>query len=276
MLRRNPRTADPKKPPVRYRAPALEKGLDIIELLADRPEGLGQAEAARCLKRSVGEIFRMLACLVDRGYLGIKRPGDVYVLTPKIFELSHRHAPSHRLLADALPMMRELATRVRQSCHLVVAYEGKGVVVAQADHPFEMGFSVRAGCTVDLLRSASGRVLLAFQDSVDRGRMLRECGVKPQSPDGMRLSDELDRVRRRGWEEIESTRVRGVHDFSFPITDHRGAAAAALTVPFIERLDATDSAASAAVRSALAATAARLSEAVGGRGARVGEGVLEA
>lgn len=71
-----------------YRAPALEKGLDILELMAGVPEGLGQAEIARRLGRSVGEIFRMLACLVERGYLAVRRPGAVYVVTERVRRLA--------------------------------------------------------------------------------------------------------------------------------------------------------------------------------------------
>ena len=44
-----------------YSAPALEKGLDILELLAGEAEGLSQAAIAERLGRSTGEIFRMLA-----------------------------------------------------------------------------------------------------------------------------------------------------------------------------------------------------------------------
>lgn len=42
----------------RYRAPALEKGLDILELLAQRVEGLSQAEIAKELGRSPNETDR--------------------------------------------------------------------------------------------------------------------------------------------------------------------------------------------------------------------------
>lgn len=264
MERRSPPVSAAKKPPQRYRAPALEKGLEIVELLSDRPEGLSQAEVARTLSRSVGEIFRMLACLVDRGYLALAKPGDRYVLTTKLFELSHRHAPQQRLLAEALPVMRELAAEIRQSCHLVGAYEGRGVVVAQADHPYEMGFGVRPGCAVDLKTSASGRVLFAFQDAADRVRLIRECGGKPHSAESARFLEDLDRMKARGFEEIESTRVRGVRDFSYPVLDHRGAAVAALTVPFIERLDRKEADAHGALRRALGDAARRLSQSVGG------------
>jgi len=44
----------------RYPTPALEKGLDILELLANHPTGLTKSEVARSLDRTVSEIFRML------------------------------------------------------------------------------------------------------------------------------------------------------------------------------------------------------------------------
>src|SRR5579864_3990527 len=53
----------------RYTAPALDKGLDILELFASEPEGMAPSEVARRLGRTVGEIFRMLVCLQARGYI---------------------------------------------------------------------------------------------------------------------------------------------------------------------------------------------------------------
>ena len=59
----------------RYRAPALDKGLDILEFLADVDGGLTQAEIAKKLDRSPNEFYRMLDRLVRRGY--VTRPdGD--------------------------------------------------------------------------------------------------------------------------------------------------------------------------------------------------------
>ena len=49
-----------KKNKKNYSAPALEKGLDIIELLSDTKSGLSQAEIAKKLNRTVNEIYRML------------------------------------------------------------------------------------------------------------------------------------------------------------------------------------------------------------------------
>jgi hypothetical protein len=50
----------------RYSAPALEKGLDVIELLAAEQHGLTLQEIARRLERTATELFRMLDVLVRR------------------------------------------------------------------------------------------------------------------------------------------------------------------------------------------------------------------
>ena len=52
-----------------YSAPALEKGLDILELLSSSNSGLSQAEIAKTLNRTVNEIYRMLTILVSRNYI---------------------------------------------------------------------------------------------------------------------------------------------------------------------------------------------------------------
>ena len=264
------RAPDTTKDKGRYRAPALDKGLDILELLADRPEGLSQSEIARGLSRSVGEIFRMLNCLVERGYLSIQRPSDRYVLTLKLFEIAHRHAPVDRLLGNALPLMKEFAASVHQSCHLVLVEAGHGVVVAQVDSPSSIGFAVRVGTVISLTTTASGRVLLAFQTPDDRARILARAPTSDiELGRAQRFTRELDTLRARGHEEMESTRTRGVHDLSFPVLDHRGSAAAALTVPFIERIDVPDQSSIERTREALAKAAQHLTSSLGGKPAAI-------
>ena len=67
-----------------YATPALEKGLDVIELLAHQPGGLTKSEISRELKRTVSEIFRMLLCLERRGYIA-QVDNERYALTLKLF-----------------------------------------------------------------------------------------------------------------------------------------------------------------------------------------------
>ena len=92
-----------------YSAPALEKGLDILELLADSPAGLTQNQIAAQLGRSASELFRMVEVLERRSYVGRIAQSSAYQLTLKMFELAHRQPPVKRLLETALPRMQALA-----------------------------------------------------------------------------------------------------------------------------------------------------------------------
>lgn len=68
-----------------YSAPALEKGLDILEALCRSEHPMSQKEIAQRLGRSVGEIYRMVACLVNRNYVALVDE-NAYGITTKLFE----------------------------------------------------------------------------------------------------------------------------------------------------------------------------------------------
>jgi DNA-binding IclR family transcriptional regulator len=142
-----------------YAAPALDKGLDILELLADQAGGLSQSEIADSTGRSVGQIFRVLATLERRGYVSRDRQSGIYSFSMKTFDLAHRHPPLRGLIAVATPPMRELADRVRQSCNLSVLDAGRVRVIAQVESPADFGYRVRVGAVFPVESTAAGAVL---------------------------------------------------------------------------------------------------------------------
>jgi DNA-binding IclR family transcriptional regulator len=246
-----------------YSAPALEKGLDIIEMLCHSERPLPQKEIARRLGRSVGEIYRMLSCLVSRNYVA---PADdnCYGVTTKLFELSHINPPTHRLLFEATPIMQRLSVQLDQSCHLTVYGQGKQVVLCKSDSPSGMGFSVRAGAELDVLISASGRVLLAFQDEETRRVRIGEAVQRRPDHADPQIETILQSIRARGFESLWSFQVRGLYAVAFPIMDTQGRAIAALSVPYAERIDQRQRKSIPEVTEALGEAARELSARVGG------------
>src|SRR5579864_945150 len=155
-----------------YSAPALDKGLDILELFASTPEGLTVSEVARRLDRTVSQIFRMILCLEKRGYLAQSANKDSYHLTLRLFRIAQEHPPTKRLVTEALPVMHWLSHGLRQSCHLGVIDGGHVVILAQVDSPESTGFYVKMGSKVDLMQAATGHVILAHQTIEARNRAL--------------------------------------------------------------------------------------------------------
>ena len=220
----------------KYSAPALEKGLDILELLASESEGLSLSIIAQKLDRSVGELYRMLAVLEQRGYVAATEDGDKWILTLRLFDLSHKFPPINKLTSSAGPVLQKLSYDTEQSCHLVIYYEGSGHVVAQQDSPSARVLRVRLGAVAPLLGSCSGHVLLAYAGEELRQRMLERCPdyTSKQQTKVMRIiSDVLD----NGYEMIKSAQVQGVRDIGCPVFDFSGQIAGALIIPFQEYLD---------------------------------------
>lgn len=220
----------------RYRAPALEKGLDILELLATASEPLSMTAIVKALGRSHGELFRMIQVLEFRGFLERDARSDAYSLTDRLFSLGMHQPQILNFIELALPEMRALAANSGQSCHLAFHTAGDIVVVARMESVEQLGFSVRVGYRQRLIRTVSGVVLYAFQDAAVRARW--EAMLKPR-PDRATLEAfraRAELVRAAGLEMAESPFVAGITDISAPVL--RGdSAVAALTIPFIARHD---------------------------------------
>lgn len=248
----------------RYAAPALDKGLDILEVLADSDAGLTLNEMALRLNRKIGEIFRMAVTLHRRGYVQVDE-NDRYTLTLRMFELAHRQRPLRSLTEQALPLLRELANRSRQSCHLAVYQGGHVVIIAQVESPERWSFGLKVGVQVGLTDTASGHVLLAFRDEAQRARMLAEHILVEgeMRVDPGELLETLQQVRALGHSARASQQIRGVVNLAFPVRESSDQVVAAINVPCIERIDAKTGPGQAEIRDMVAHIALRLSARMG-------------
>lgn len=223
----------------RYRAPALEKGLDILELLADFGEGLSQGEIARALDRSPNEIYRMLSTLVRRRYVTRTASDDRYALSLRMFSLSQRHPPVGRLIESALPLMRATTRLAWQSCHLGMENNGDIVIVASVESPGNWGLALRVGSVVGLGNTGTGRVLAAFRprDEVEDLLEQHHPAIGEPEIDHKAFFAHLDRIRAQGFEKMPSDTAIGVTNIAYPVFGPLGHAVTVVSCPYLERID---------------------------------------
>ena len=195
-----------------YSVPALDKALDILELLAEKSGGLTQLEIAQAIERSPSQIFRVLTTLERRGYLFRERQSGLYHLSLRLLELAHRQEPLRSLTAAALGPMRRLADASGQSCNLSVLDVDSVRVVAQIESPGDFGFVVRVGARFPLDSTATGAVLRAYSGGEGA---------------------EAERIRSDGYLERADARQPSITDLVFPVLASDGRAVAALTVPYV-------------------------------------------
>jgi DNA-binding IclR family transcriptional regulator len=220
-----------------YSAPALEKGLDILEGLAERSSGMSVRDLAEQQGRSKNEIFRMIHVLIARGYVQRDADTDELVLTNKLFTLGLRTPQSRSLLEAALPEMTKLALDVGQSVHLVVVHKGMTVTLGHARAEADFAFNLKPGYGRLASEAASGRVIMAFQAADRRERMLADCAMQSKKTfDRPTTERALADIRARGFVLGRSTDFVGVTDICCPILRADGQAAACLIVAHVDRV----------------------------------------
>ncbi len=217
-----------------YSVPALDKGLDILELLSQAPGPLAIADLATQLNRTRNEIFRMLDGLQRRAYITRDPVSGCYSLTLKLYELAHTHSPVDQLLRAAYGPMRTLADTIHESCHLSVLSRDMLVVIASTESPEPVRLSVEVGYRVLPLRTVSGIVLVAALQDVERERFLQEdssyTAMKPAQR--AKLQKVIATAGANRYHVAPSSRRTGL-DCSSLIGNPTAGVTAALGVPFI-------------------------------------------
>lgn len=214
-----------------YRAPALEKGLDILELLAFSSEPQSKKQIAEKLDRSVNEIFRMLSVLIERQYIEFDYETSSYALSLKMFALSNQHPPTAQLLKRAAPMMEDLCGKVSQSCHLSQYNNGELLVIGSQESPYKMGFGLRLGAVIDICSSGSGIVLLAYSTKEKQQEIIAKSDATKEEIDY--VLSHVDETRQQGYYIGVSPQISGVTNITFPIFGVLGDIMAIITIPYM-------------------------------------------
>lgn len=219
-----------------YAAPALSKGLSVLELLAEAATPLSTRIVAERLGRSKNELFRVVHVLLSEGYIRRVPGTDELALTSRLFELGMRSPGARSLTEIASPAMEKLCQATKQSAHLVVILRGETVVLATASGGSDLSVTLKLGYRRVALDSTSGLVLLAFQPLERRRRMLAEAAVIASADAAdPGLTRRLDAIRNSGGLIQPSRDVIGVTDIGAPILAIDGSAIAAIVVPYLNR-----------------------------------------
>ena len=216
----------------KYRAPALEKGLDVLELLSSHGDAMTPSQMSTTLGRSVSELFRMIQVLEFRGY--IEQSSDGYRLTNRLFTLGMAQAPIKSLADTALPVMRGLAAETIQSCHLVVPSGEQIVVIARIESPGDLGYSVRIGYRRSILDATSGLMFYGCANPSARALLHETLVASFGAQKVAKFAKTAMAAAEAGHVERASDFVKGVTDLVAPIMGADGVIATLIT-PYIER-----------------------------------------
>lgn len=159
----------------------LDRGLQLLLLLAERDGGSTVTELAAALGVARPVVYRLVATL-ERRHFVTRTDGGRVRLGLGVLALATRVQPVLREVAT--PLLRALADEVGATAHLTLADgdEGLAVVVVEPQWtPFHVAY--RVGTRHPLERGAAGRAILAVRQG--RGDVASSDGELQQGAHGV-------------------------------------------------------------------------------------------
>src|SRR6266536_1362859 len=186
-------------------ARAVDRALTILEALAERDNGMTNAEISRRLGIPKSSASYILRSLERRGYL--RRDGETnkYRLGLKALSLSRGALDGLDIRRVALPELRRLMERSHLTAHLAVLDHGEAVYVEKVEAP------------------GVGKALVAWLPEADIKALLKEYGMRRRTSRTIvvcaRYLQELERVREQGYAVDDEENNYGVRCVAAPIFD---------------------------------------------------------
>jgi IclR family transcriptional regulator, KDG regulon repressor len=215
--------------------------LDVLELLAARPEGLTLSRICRELGCPKSSAHALLATLGNRGYVRASVGGGapVYVLGHRVFELGSAYIGSVDLVRDGQEVVRLLSAECDETVHLA-GLDGRSVLYLAKDEGTKTMRMVSAvGRRFPAYGTGVGKVLLAGLDDAELASLFPDgVPLDPLTPntitDPVRFREVLELVRRRGYAVDDGESTLGLSCLALPIYDSSHLVAAiSVSVPSV-------------------------------------------
>jgi len=140
---------------------ALEKGVRIMELLAQSKKPLGSREIAIALGYHVGTVYNILYTYNELGLTEID-PNKKFSLGPKLIELGKAAVKKFDLLPLIHPYLEDINSKTSLTTLLSIRSGLRSIVIDKVESDYSLQFSPGYGREIPLLGGSIGKALLSL------------------------------------------------------------------------------------------------------------------
>ncbi len=205
-----------------YKISTLEKGLKVIEVLAEN-RTLSVTQMAKLLGQNRSASHRFLATLEELGYV-IKDSQSRYRLSLKLFEIANKIDDVDEIRSIVRPYMRELSNLHGETVNLG-KLEGNDVVIIDVVLGTEViKYDSSIGERSPAHTLAMGKAILAFRSEQEQDDYTASASFIPRTINTITsktiFSRELSRIKRQGYALDEEEWTLGLKCISLPILNN--------------------------------------------------------
>ena len=178
--------------------PSRPRPWRILLELEFSADGRGVTDISRSLGLPKSAVHRVLVTFRDYGFVKQSSTDSRYTLGAAVARLGLRAADMFTPRDVARPHLESLADRLGED-HLFSAFleAHEVLIVDKVERGQVLRIAPELGTRIPLLRTALGKVLLAYAEPQDRARLVAACAPDADDPDGARQNPSLDSGTRR-------------------------------------------------------------------------------
>lgn len=220
----------------RTTAPALRRGLDILELFLEKNDGLSVPQITQLLDLPRASAHELVSALADRGYIQslADNPGR-YVLGVRVFRLGAAYERDLDLATIGRENARRIAAACGETVQIVIRDGAFAVFIVRIDSTHSIRLVSHVGSRLPAYCTAGGKAMLsAISDDELLALVPDDAALVPMTPNSVdnrkRLLSELAATRERGWAEENMESNADVGCVAAPIFDRSGNCVAAMSI----------------------------------------------
>jgi DNA-binding IclR family transcriptional regulator len=230
----------PKSPAVRRmtgsgrpKVQSVDRTLDVLEALATRRGASGISELSQLVGLHVSTVHRLLATLVDRGYVRQDPDSSRYHLGSRIFTLANAADLHLDLRLVARPYLERLMRNSGETANLVTCTENEVVYLDQVASLHLVKMFTTPGLRAPLYCTGTGKAFLAFKGTAFAEPVLA-APMRRYTPRTIvtraALEAELATIRKQGFSIDNEEMEEGVRCLAVPIFDRHSECIGAMSV----------------------------------------------
>ncbi len=207
--------------------------LDVLEVISAAGGPTTLTAVVEATGKPKGTVHRMLATLVNTGYLVQDRDTSHYSLTLKLWRLGAAVVGRLDAVKVARPWLERLVAATDETVHLSILDVSGGIVyVSKVESPRSIRVQTQIGQVSPAWCTATGRSILAFNSSIAE----RVLGgpIEPRTPrtvtDPKRIRAALRDVAAAGYAVTRAENHPEMGGIAAPVRDHAGMVIASIGI----------------------------------------------
>jgi IclR family acetate operon transcriptional repressor len=213
---------------------SVDRALSIIETLAEDDEGYRLTDLAVRTGLSPSTVHRLLTTLEKRRFVQFDRDESMWHIGAQSFAVGSTFVRRRNFVTQALPYLRKLRDRTRETANLAVVDDGAIVVLTRVESREIMRSVTKVGGRVPMVASGLGKALLSTYSEEDVFAIIQREGMPRLTSKSIVRAGELCKslhdIRQQGYSVDDEEALIGLRCVSAVVYDDCSEPLAAISV----------------------------------------------